>query len=546
MVRRLLFFYSIVLLAAVWAPSIVLAQSAEYSCPHFDHLHQAIDCIEAIFSEKPLHLTLGSVPPANGLALGVVLEQPTHFVSAFAPELIPDMRDGKVYPQPKDPDTRDETDRGGYKSLLVPRLGAAASTNGSWYVSGSADWLPGIYTIVERKLKPLKPGRPDRKKTCHEYSIFCTESVLAIHLEGTHRVSRTINFFGLGPASPPNKFAFRMDETYGGIQIRFPVTDAFTLAAGLEGRAPELPFETQSNSVFTNFSPGSLPGLAAAPVYVHSNVGFTTQARHVSEAATNESDDPNVKLPLLKHRTAISTRGEFAYNWYNDVSSARASFQQLTADAGLTLELGAVTQRHVISTEVSGFFPRAFYHLLQHYCGGPPADPRTVVDRKKDAQERDQKRKNQEEERKQNRISFEIKHDDYCDFGTLNLRSHLATSSTSGTNVIPFYMLPTVGGQDIDSRVSLRGFDNYRFRGRDTTFVQAEYALPVYGPLALLVFYDAGNAGNTLGDLSFAHLRQDAGLGTDIRILRKTIAQLYVAGGRGHGLLPGFSLMKQF
>jgi hypothetical protein len=28
-----------------------LAQSAEYSCPHFPHIHQAIDCLEALFSE---------------------------------------------------------------------------------------------------------------------------------------------------------------------------------------------------------------------------------------------------------------------------------------------------------------------------------------------------------------------------------------------------------------------------------------------------------------------------------------------------------------
>ena len=83
-------------------------------------------------------------------------------------------------------------------------------------------------------------------------------------------------------------------------------------------------------------------------------------------------------------------------------------------------------------------------------------------------------------------------------------------------------MLPTLGGQDIDSRVSLRGFENYRFRAPDTMFVQAEYSLPVYDPFALLLFYDAGNVGNTLGDLSFANLRQDGGFGVNLRILRMT------------------------
>jgi hemolysin activation/secretion protein len=107
-------------------------------------------------------------------------------------------------------------------------------------------------------------------------------------------------------------------------------------------------------------------------------------------------------------------------------------------------------------------------------------------------------------------------------------------------------MLPTLGGQDIDSLVSLRGFENYRFRAPDSVFVQAEYSLPLYDPFALLLFYDAGNVGNTLGDLSFAHLLQDAGFGVNLRILRMTMLQAYLAGGPGRGLHPGFNLAKQF
>jgi hypothetical protein len=106
--------------------------------------------------------------------------------------------------------------------------------------------------------------------------------------------------------------------------------------------------------------------------------------------------------------------------------------------------------------------------------------------------------------------------------GTFSVRSYLVTSSALSGNIIPFYILSTVGGQDIESRISLRGFDNYRFRDPDATFLQAEYSVPVYGPLALLLFYDAGNAGSSLGDFSLAHLRQDTGVGIDVRILRKS------------------------
>ncbi len=159
-----------------------------------------------------------------------------------------------------------------------------------------------------------------------------------------------------------------------------------------------------------------------------------------------------------------------------------------------------------------GLLASRVLRFLQHSCGGPPANPLIVVDPKADAKTREAAKKEQEAEWKAKGYVFEIKHDSLCDFDTLDLKSHLVTTTADANNVIPFYMLPTLGGQDIDSRISLRGFENYRFRAPDVMFVQAEYSLPIYDPFALLLFYDAGNVGNTLGDLSFAHLRQDAGL----------------------------------
>ena len=57
---------------------------------------------------------------------------------------------------------------------------------------------------------------------------------------------------------------------------------------------------------------------------------------------------------------------------------------------------------------------------------------------------------------------------------------------------------------------------------------------------------DAGNAGDTLGALSFAHLRQDAGFGFNIRIMRVSYAQAYVAWGAGSGAYLGYNLVKHF
>ena len=268
------------------------------------------------------------------------------------------------------------------------------------------------------------------------------------------------------------------------------------------------------------------------------------RTRHLFEP-TIKGDHETGPLYLV-HRDAITPEAEFAYHWYKAGSSSAASFQQLVVSANLSIELGATTEGYVVSTDVKGFWRRTYYRVMQHYCGGPPASPRILVDPKADAKQRDAEKKQQEKEWKARGYVFEIKHDSLCDFGTLDFRSHLVTTSADANNVIPFYMLPTLGGQDIDSRVSLRGFENYRFRAPDTMFVQAEYSLPMYDPFALLLFYDAGNVGNMLGDLSFAHLRQDGGFGLNIRVMRLILAQVYLAGGRGGGLHPGFNLAKQF
>src|SRR5690349_12902631 len=74
-------------------PEIVSAQTMKYSCPNFfADIHQSLDCIEALFSETPAHLTFSGVPPGNGMALGGVLEDKIHYVSPFVPRPDPDLR----------------------------------------------------------------------------------------------------------------------------------------------------------------------------------------------------------------------------------------------------------------------------------------------------------------------------------------------------------------------------------------------------------------------------------------------------------------------
>jgi hypothetical protein len=318
-------------------------------------------------------------------------------------------------------------------------------------------------------------------------------------------------------------------------------SNGLVAAAGTEVRRLEIPVESLPASVFANFTAATLPGLDIEPTYVHSNIGLLDNLIHISEQKLKPG-----QTPLLKRYNAISLQSDFTYHWQSDAGSAGASFEQETADVNASLELGARIAQYIVSNPSTPFFEDLYYRFLSARCGGQPADPRVDMDPKADAIARKAANDLAAAYLKKNGFRYELKATSRCDFGNLSIASHIAASQSSAGRIIPFFMRPTVGGQDIDSLLSLRGFANYRFRGNNAMFIQTSYTLPVYDPLGVLVFYDAGNAGDPLGTLSFAHLRQDAGLGLNIRVMRVSYAQAYLAWGAGSGPSLGYSLVKHF
>ncbi|MGB7024651.1 MAG: hypothetical protein WBD73_12705, partial [Candidatus Acidiferrales bacterium] len=187
------------------------AQTMKYSCPHFfADIHQSLDCIEALFSETPAHLTFSSVPPGNGMALGGVLEDKIHYVSPFAATPDPDLRAGSFQLEPDF--------EAGYKSLVHLYVTVAGSTNGSWFASGGLDWLPPLHYIAgSRFVGPVRPNGSRATKSCHRLGPLCTQSVFGLSLAGTHRSVQTVSFYGLGPGSANIKYTYSFNETYGGV-----------------------------------------------------------------------------------------------------------------------------------------------------------------------------------------------------------------------------------------------------------------------------------------------------------------------------------------
>ena len=90
----------------------------------------------------------------------------------------------------------------------------------------------------------------------------------------------------------------------------------------------------------------------------------------------------------------------------------------------------------------------------------------------------------------------------------LATRLFVSTSDTKPDAVMPFYLMPTLGGKD-----TLRGFREYRFRGPHAILAQAEYRFEIWSGLDGALFYDAGKVADRRADLNFKNLERDYGFG---------------------------------
>jgi len=90
----------------------------------------------------------------------------------------------------------------------------------------------------------------------------------------------------------------------------------------------------------------------------------------------------------------------------------------------------------------------------------------------------------------------------------LSLHGHVETTSTKSNEVIPYFMLPALGGGS-----SLRGFSSWRFRDNHSLLLQAEWRVMVNRFFNTAVFYDAGKVVARRSDLDLDGLKKDYGLG---------------------------------
>jgi hypothetical protein len=498
------------------AAASVRAQSKSTCLTFFQSsasIHDRIVCGEALFSDPRFHFTASGLPPGNGFALGGVFEQKNEFITPYFPQS----------PPPVHPDI------GPQKHIAFPpqgklgssdlKLSIVGSINQSWLATGSLILIPPLYHTGRRT------DSIGVKRTCQQLLGLCTQSQLALRFEATHRSLQTVSFYGLGPASPAIKHTFHQNDTYALASVRVPLldnksTENLVAEAASEVLAPALPPTSDPLSVSNNFTPVTAPGLTSQPVFIHSYVGILTAPTYLSNPITNDPAT-NHTGPLMKRNIRFTFHNNFQYHWYAGLQTPSSSFQQLIFNGDESIQLGSNIRKLVLRSDIKNPLARLYYEVLSRACGD--------TNRDKSASD-----------------GLFVKPTQQCDFGKLDIRSHLTASNTGRSSTVPFYLRPTVGGSGIDSQVSLRAFPDYRFRDADSTFLQAEYTVPIYDPVGLLLFYDAGTVGPTLSSLSYAHLRQDAGTGATFRIQGNVVAQAYLAWGAGHGPTLNYNFTKSF
>ena len=98
-------------------------------------------------------------------------------------------------------------------------------------------------------------------------------------------------------------------------------------------------------------------------------------------------------------------------------------------------------------------------------------------------------------------------------------------SATGEGREVPYYLLPSLGGQN-----TLRGFDDYRFHDRNFVVFNLESRWTLLEHLDGAIFFDAGDVAARAGDVDFD--RTSVGVGLRLHTIETTLARFEVARSR--------------
>ena len=267
-------------------------------------------CAYELFTDHPLHIAAGSMPPQNGFGLG----------GAFV------------------------ADKHTKNWRLTWDVDAVASTNASWRAGG---YMKMIHTPPEQihVITPVvpqpgettgtKPAKKPRVNLVHPYTVF--------NLYAQSISLNRLNFFGLGNDSTlAAASVFGMTQTIVGGNVIKPVFEwpairklNLALLGEVNGRFVDIRGESGQSvpSIETLYTNATAPGLNSQPGFVQLGEGFRI-------------------APVLWDRLQLSYLANFQQ--FFAPSSSQNSFRRWTADLNHTFYLYGHTRSAPVNTDPNG------------------------------------------------------------------------------------------------------------------------------------------------------------------------------------------------
>jgi len=322
----------------------------------------------------------------------------------------------------------------------------STSWSGDAIASSNASWRAGVFlTVVDTHLKAAKPVFGTQSVTANDLPVYVEQPVFRLYEQSISL--NKVTFFGEGPHSiEAGRSYFGMTEhIIGGSLIR-PIYERLNMGAygEINGRVISIrPSPGQSSpSIEQIYTPATAPGLDHQPGFIQLGAGI--RMRPSSPKGLFHFDD------------------NFAYRPFIDAAGSGFSFQRVTADAYQEISL---------------------YHTNLLVARDTNDPNNCVIDAKATPPHCAAVASRSLE-------------------GRLGLRASTNLSMTPGSNVVPFYFQPTLGGSDINGNPALSSFQDYRFRAPDTLLVEESFQQSLGKlPVGFTFQADQGKVALAKGDL---------------------------------------------
>jgi hypothetical protein len=337
------------------------------------------------------------------------------------------------------------------------------SWNADGVASSNASWRSGLYVkFVDSRQGDIGSQMGTRGHVANE-----TESpeqpVINVYAQAISL--NRLTFFGLGPVTNATaRSYYGMTETILGASGVKPIRSRAHLSfyGELDGRWVQLRSRLgeSSPSIEQLYDDAAAPGLSKQPFFLQLGVGARVR--------------PSFRSDRFHLNYDLNYRPYFAVN------DSHYSFQRLTADLGHKMLLYPSTTRLLLPRETNG----------PDDC---VIDPTVQRSRCPEAVTRNLE-------------------------GSIEVRLVTSLSMTPGSNVVPFYFQPTLGGGDINGNTSLSSYQDYRFRAPNLLLLRESFEHSIWKwPVGFALSADQGKVASTRADLGAGHWKHSYSTGLTLR-----------------------------